>query len=143
MEEKGKGGAAWNVALKHHRSPVAKLKRLGDEVIQAENSANTVSDVQNDHQILLDEVRQLDHYVLIKTQRNQTITAYQVIQACSQLRCLFGDGTFVGYATHYDIEEFLKNRPSNFDFARNLLGKALKLQRSTIDTLLKPSRKKK
>jgi hypothetical protein len=125
-----------------YRAPMAKLRRVGDEVIHGQKSSNTVSDLQTDYPVF-NEVRQLEQYISIKMKRDSKPTADEVVRAFEgKAPCLFGDGHISGYATPKDIEELLESKESNFSFTRNLMAKGWNLKRSAIDSYLKPGRKK-
>jgi hypothetical protein len=132
-------------ALGNRRAPVVKLKQVGDEVIHGQKSSNTVSDLQIDYPVLLDEVQQVEQYISIKMRRRSCKpTAEEVIKAfCGKAPFLLGDATTPGYATHKDIEELIESSKSNFDFTRDLMAKGWNLKRNTIDSSLKPGRRKK
>jgi hypothetical protein len=137
--QKPMAGNPWG----QYRAPLVKLKRVGDEVIHGQKSANTITELQMDYPALLDEVRQVEQYVSIKMGRGLKPTAEEVIKAFDgKAPFLLGDATKPGYATSKDIEEFVESRESNFSFTRNLMAKGWSLTRSVIDTYLKPSRKR-
>jgi hypothetical protein len=138
--QKPKAGNPWG----QYRAPVAILKRVGDEVIHGQKSSNTVAELQTDYPMLLDEIRQAEQYISIKMRRGCKPTPEEVIKAFDgKASFLLGDATRPGYATHKDIEEFIESRTSNFEFTPNLMAKGWNLSRSTIDSSLKPGRRKK
>ena len=147
MVEKGKGnrknptGNPWG----HYRRSAASLKRIGDEVVQDRRSNHTVGDIQIDYPLLLAEVYQLGQYVSTKRKRGQDPSTDEVLQVFSGKGILVGDDKTPGYATRLDVEGYLQTLrpgPTPFEFARNLMAKAWTLERSTIDSYLKPNRKK-
>lgn len=129
--------------FEQYRASGAKLKRIDDEVVLGAPSNNTAADVKHDYPILLGEVRQLDQYVSIKVKRGHKPTADQLMTAFSEKTVLLvGNQRAPGYVALADLDEFCAKRPKIFDFTRDLMAKAWGLTRSTIDTLLKPNRKK-
>jgi hypothetical protein len=123
------------------RAPAGKLKRIGDEVV-VESSNNTVGAVKLDYPVLFEEVHQLDRFVSSKRKTGSEPSADDVIAAFSGRGILVGDEQNPGYAKHSDIEKFLRERPTLFEYARNLLADRWGLKPQTIDSYLKPSRGK-
>ncbi len=113
---------------------------MGDEVV-SESGNDTVGAIQLDYPLLLEEVSQLSRYVSKKRSRGQEPTADELLSACSK-GLLVGDGNAPGYAGPEDLKKFVKDLPAPFEFTRDLIAHTLGLSRSTIDTFLKPNRKK-
>lgn len=113
---------------------------MGDEVV-SESCNDTIGAIQLDYPPLLEEVSQLQRYVLKKRSRGQEPTADELLSACSK-GLLVGNGNAPGYAGLDDLRKFLKDLPTPFEFTRDLMAHTLGLRRSTIDTFLKPNRKK-
>ena len=99
------GANAWG----HYRGPVAKLERVGDEVIHKQKSNDTIGELQADYHPLFDGVRQLSQYVDIKMKRGSKPTVDEVIAAFEKNPpYLFGDSRAPGYATRVDVKEFIQ-----------------------------------
>jgi hypothetical protein len=121
----------------------AKLVRRGEAIVYGDPSNDTVGDLQSDYPVLFWSLRELEQYVWQKRARQLTPTLDDVKRDFRGQRILVGDDTAPGYATDSDLEEFLSNNPAPGKFAKELLARRWNLTPSTIETNLKPHRKKK
>lgn len=123
----------------------AKLVWRGDAIVLGAQSNDTVGDVQSDYKALSWSLRELGQYVSQKRTRLQKAdpTVVDIKRDFTSEHILLGDGTGPGYASDSDLEKFLKTNPAPGKFAKELVARAWNLDPSTIDTYIKPHRKKK
>jgi hypothetical protein len=121
----------------------AKLVWRGETIVLGGPSNDTVGDIQSDYQPLFWSLRQLSQYAAQKRAKKAEPTLADVKRDFGRDRILLGDSTGPGYATDSDLEEFLKTNPAPSKFAKELMARRWELALSTIETDLKPHRKKK
>src|SRR5712691_5939499 len=123
----------------HYR---AKLVRRGEAIVLGGRSNDTVGDLQSDYEPLFWSLRELEQYVSQRRSQQVTPTLADVKRDFCDQHILVGAGTAPGYATDSDLEEFLKANPAPGKFAKELMARRWRLTLSTIETNLKPHRKK-
>jgi hypothetical protein len=131
-----KAGNPWG----HYR---AKLVRRGEAIVLGGPSNNTVGDLQSDYPALIWSLRELEQYTWQKRARKLTPTLNDVKRDFRGQQILVGNDTAPGYATDSDLEEFFSTNPAPGKFAKELMARRWNLTPSTIETDLKPHRKKK
>lgn len=133
--QKPKAGNPWG----HYR---AKLIHRGEAIVLGGPSNNTVGDLQSDYKPLSWCLRELEQYVSQKRLQHVEPTLSDVKRDFQRQHVLIGDGTDPGYATDSDLNEFLNTNPAPVKFAKELMARRWNLTPSTIETNLKPHRKK-
>jgi hypothetical protein len=134
--QKPKAGNPWG----HYR---AKLIHRGEATVLCGPSNNTVGDLQSDYKPLSWSLRELEQYISQKRSQKVEPSLDDVKRDFCGQHILVGDGAAPGYATDSDLNEFLNTNPAPVKFAKELMARRWNLTLSTIETDLKPHRKKK
>ena len=124
----------------HYR---AKLFRRGKAIVLGGPSSDTVGDRKSDYPALFWPLRELEQYGWQKRAQQLAPTLNDLKRDFRGQQILVGDSTAPGYATDSDLEEFLSTSPAPGKFAKELMARRWNLTSSTIETNLKPHRKKK